>query len=127
MYFLGRAIHGIQDPIHAQSLLDQVWPLVSASTPRYESDSTYRNALVQFFLNIVMVIGEAHTVIQQQILEITLAWYSQSVSPEIIRCWCLIITKEHGNPVFGVVADRMVEVSGFSSVVVSRLTYRLFL
>lgn len=59
-----------------------------------------------------MIIEDAHTVIQQQILEITLSWYSQSVSPDIIRCWCLIIAKEHGNTAFGAVADRMVEVSG---------------
>ncbi|KAG7393421.1 hypothetical protein PHYPSEUDO_009625 [Phytophthora pseudosyringae] len=110
VYMLGRALGGVQDQQQGRALVDQLWPVVSASLLQHTSDDACRHAGVQFFLNVISHLHKegAHP-IEAQILEVCLWWYGEGLSPDILTCCSRLIARQRNNADFQTSAEHVFE------------------
>lgn len=108
---LGRALGGVQGQQHGSALIDQLWPIVSASLLQHNADDASRRAGVQFFLNVIPHLQkEGAHLIEAQILDVCLWWYGEGIAPDILTCCSRIITRQRGNAGFQASAEQAFEV-----------------
>lgn len=108
---LGRAISGVQEFSQALALIDQVWALVGSSIARHhQADAKCRISAVQLFLNVIPALDANHTHIQREIVDLSLRWYAETMSSEILKCCSAIVVKEKENATFGATIEQMIPV-----------------
>ncbi|KAL3668381.1 hypothetical protein V7S43_006470 [Phytophthora oleae] len=110
VYLVGRALGGVQDQQQGPALVDQLWPVVSASLQQHRADDACRRAGVQFFLNVIPHLHkEGAQSIEAQILEVCLWWYGEGIAPDILTCCAQIIARQRDNAGFQTSAGQVFE------------------
>lgn len=107
---LGRAISGVQEPSQALALIDQIWALVGSSIAHHQPDTTCRISAVQLFLSVIPAIDANHAHIQHEIIDLSLRWYAETISADILKCCSAIVVKEKENADFAATIEHMIPV-----------------